>query len=351
MIAKNYQGYLRLNNRSLLQTGNGMKKYFLSLSVIINLFLLTPVFAAEKMIIAILDLQPKGGVTANISGALSDMLRAEMVKTDLFRVVERNQMAAILREQGFQQTGCTDADCAVQIGKLLSAKKMLTGEINLMGGIYITTVRIVDVEKGLAEFAETDQAASINTLARSAENLARKLADRIGGGSIFSGLFSGHPVVVTLSPQFLMPLGNFSNIVSSAYGGLVGVSFDNVIFTGFRPGVSAGFWNYTGSKVSTFYMVPVLATACYSIHLWRSFALVPELYAGGEYASAKYTNNKNSAVTKSAFEPLAMAGLLIEYGFTDRIAVQAGADYGMIFESSGVVSFIAFKAGILYRFL
>ena len=55
------------------------------------------------------------------------------VNTGLFTVGERGEMDSILKEQGFQASGCTDIECAVKIGKLLSANKMLVGEIGKLG--------------------------------------------------------------------------------------------------------------------------------------------------------------------------------------------------------------------------
>jgi hypothetical protein len=42
----------------------------------------------------------------------------------------------------------------VEIGKLLSANKVLVGEVNQLDKTTIITVRIVDVSKGVAEFQQ-----------------------------------------------------------------------------------------------------------------------------------------------------------------------------------------------------
>ena len=84
----------------------------------------------EQMKIAILDLQPVG-VSKLTAKTVSDLLRTELFKTKLFTVIERQQMNIILQEQKFQQTGCSETECAVQVGKLLSADKSvgLTDEL------------------------------------------------------------------------------------------------------------------------------------------------------------------------------------------------------------------------------
>lgn len=154
-----------------------MRRYFLVL-VLFSFLFSVPTYSAEKMIIAVLDLQPKG-VSRIIANAVSDILRSEMIKTGMFTVLERAQMNEIMKEQGLQMTGCTDSACAVKVGKLLSAKKMLMGEINRVGKAYIITVRIVDVEKGVSEFAANEKALSEDVLDKASVNITRKLAANI----------------------------------------------------------------------------------------------------------------------------------------------------------------------------
>ncbi len=148
----------------------------------IQLFMLlaVPLLSQEKMRLAVLDLEPKD-VSKVIASSVSDLLRTEIVDTGSFIVVERGQMNAILKEQGLQNTGCTDSACAVQVGKLLSAKKILIGEVNQIGAGIIITARVVDVEKGVAEFASSEKAENLNGIDKAARRLAGKLAERITG--------------------------------------------------------------------------------------------------------------------------------------------------------------------------
>jgi len=138
------------------------------------------VHAGDKMRLAVIDLEAKG-VSKIISVAVSDLIRSDIVETGHFLVIERNQISAILNEQGFQQTGCTDSACAVKMGKLLSANKVLIGEINQIGAAVMITLRIVDVEKGVAEFSSSEKAEDLNALDRTAKKLVTNLTLRITG--------------------------------------------------------------------------------------------------------------------------------------------------------------------------
>ena len=80
---------------------------------------------ADKMRIAVLDLKAQTGVEQSTANAVSDLIRGKLVKLNRYIIIERSQMAAILEEQGFQQSGCTETDCAVEVGQLLSANYIL----------------------------------------------------------------------------------------------------------------------------------------------------------------------------------------------------------------------------------
>ncbi|MBP7582801.1 MAG: hypothetical protein KBA61_02125 [Spirochaetes bacterium] len=125
-----------------------------------------------------MDLKAEG-ISNQTARTVSNMLRTEFVNIGKFTVIERNQMNAIMVEQGFQQTGCTDASCAVQIGKLMSARKILVGEVSPMGKSIIMTVRIVDVEKGISEYAAREKALSVENLDVAVEQITSKLAGQI----------------------------------------------------------------------------------------------------------------------------------------------------------------------------
>ncbi len=151
-------------------------------SVVLIFFISAPLFSANKMRIAILDMKGDGvsGRTARIA---SNMIRNEFINLNRYTVVERNQMNMILKEQGFQKTGCTDQSCAVQLGRLMSARKILVGEVSALGKELILTVRIVDVEKGVSDFAAKEKAPGLDTLDTTTARLVKRLSARIQGSA------------------------------------------------------------------------------------------------------------------------------------------------------------------------
>lgn len=103
---------------------------------------------AKKTNIGVMDLRAEGDLKS-AAGILSDRLRAEFFNTGKFSVMERGEMDAILKEQGFQQSGaCDDKACMVQVGQLLGVEKMAAGSIGILGTVYLINLRIIDVATG-----------------------------------------------------------------------------------------------------------------------------------------------------------------------------------------------------------
>ena len=133
----------------------------------------------KKMHLAVMDFEAKD-ISANESVKITELIRNDIVNTGKFVVLERAQMGQILKEQGFQQTGCTDVSCAVELGKALSANKILVGTVMKLGDQIIITGRIVDVEKGVVEFSDKAVAQSQKDIINSVSTFVERLSGRIG---------------------------------------------------------------------------------------------------------------------------------------------------------------------------
>lgn len=98
------------------------------------------------------------GISDNEVLTVSEQLRAELLKTRYFRIMERSQMLEILKEQSFQQTGCTSDACAVEVGQLLGVRNIVVGTIGMAGNYTVLTARILDVETGEVTVTENFKA-------------------------------------------------------------------------------------------------------------------------------------------------------------------------------------------------
>jgi len=106
---------------------------------------------AQTLRVAILDFTNTGGLSQQETITLGNRLRTMLVKTNAFVVLERGQMSDILNEQGFQQTGCTTTECAVEMGRMLNVQKMISGTIGKLGATYTIDLSLIDVETAQIE--------------------------------------------------------------------------------------------------------------------------------------------------------------------------------------------------------
>jgi TolB-like protein len=105
----------------------------------------------QKLRVAILDFTNTGGLSQHETITLGNRLRSMLVKTNAFVVLERGQMDDILSEQGFQQTGCTTTECAVEMGRMLNVQKMISGTIGKLGATYTIDLSLIDVQTAQIE--------------------------------------------------------------------------------------------------------------------------------------------------------------------------------------------------------
>jgi curli biogenesis system outer membrane secretion channel CsgG len=75
-------------------------------------------------------------------------LRDEILKKGVYNVLERGLMDDVLKEQGFQQSGCVTSECAVEVGNMLGVQQMIGGSIGKVGNMYTVSARIIDVGTG-----------------------------------------------------------------------------------------------------------------------------------------------------------------------------------------------------------
>jgi len=125
--------------------------------------------------IAVADFSGKN-VSAADASIVADFLRTELVNIGIYNVIEKANMEKILAEAAFQQSGCTTAECAVQIGKLLNVKQMVVGSLSKLMDTYYITVNLVDVETGKIAASYDQDATSAKELRTACRMLAQKLS-------------------------------------------------------------------------------------------------------------------------------------------------------------------------------
>ena len=107
----------------------------------------------EKIKIAILQIENRTSTSVDTQ-ALTDSLQIEIVKKKYYLVVERNQLNKILEEQKLSLSGLTETEQVTKIGQLLGAQKIWIGSLSKFGEKYVLSMKSVDVQSGVIDFAD-----------------------------------------------------------------------------------------------------------------------------------------------------------------------------------------------------
>lgn len=108
--------------------------------------------------------------------AVTSLFETQLIKTKAFIVIEQNDINAILDAQEISVSDCTDEACAVEIGKLLAAEKIILGSLTKIGDTYILTAKLVDIVKGVSEKAASMEVESSRALIKKTSELARLIS-------------------------------------------------------------------------------------------------------------------------------------------------------------------------------
>ena len=133
-------------------------------------------------LIAILDFEPIN-VSDEESRILSQRLISEMVNLDVYKVIETQEMKKILESSSSTPRDwlceSTNFKCAVDIGRMLGAKFVVTGSIGLFGETYSIDSRLVNVKTSeshsSASFSSTGSIDKL--LNRGIKSIAKQLCD------------------------------------------------------------------------------------------------------------------------------------------------------------------------------
>ncbi|MFH1957287.1 MAG: hypothetical protein ABIJ15_02260 [bacterium] len=134
---------------------------------------------SEKINIAVTDFEARAPLSQSEAAFISDFVRADIVGAGRFNVVDKNNMDKVLAEQGFQQTGCSSAECAVRIGKILNVKMMIVGSCGQLLGKYIITLNVVSVESAKIIYSDDISVADPDDLRDNIRALIKKFSRTI----------------------------------------------------------------------------------------------------------------------------------------------------------------------------
>ena len=102
-----------------------------------------------RQTVAVIDFDASG-ISQLEATFLTNRFRTAVGDVGVMRLVKRGMMEEVLQEQGFQQTGCTSEECAVEVGQLLGVQNMIGGSIGRVGDTFTIDARMISVQSGVS---------------------------------------------------------------------------------------------------------------------------------------------------------------------------------------------------------
>ncbi len=113
--------------------------------LVLSLLMLTmtsSAWAQDKKLVAVLDfdygtvrsaVQAYFGTDQDVGKGISLLLEQKLVQDGKYRVIDRNAMDKILKEQNFSNSDRVDSSTAAKIGHILGVSAIITGSITQFG--------------------------------------------------------------------------------------------------------------------------------------------------------------------------------------------------------------------------
>lgn len=148
-----------------------------NIPVILVFICLAAVLSAQsdsRPIISVLNFDASGISDAEVR-VFVDYISSHIIETGKYRVIDRAQRQAILSEIEFSQADCSDEECQLEIGRMLSANQIIVGSLGKFGQKFILNIKLIDVETAQSINASSEMYGSLEELLEDSKNLSARL--------------------------------------------------------------------------------------------------------------------------------------------------------------------------------
>ncbi|MBN1837713.1 MAG: hypothetical protein JW820_17785, partial [Spirochaetales bacterium] len=146
------------------------------LAVFLFASVLAPLCAQDAPVIAVLDFSTDR-VSRSEMKTIVNLLSSALFQTEKFTVIDVGERERLLGELAFSLGECTDESCLLEAGRMLSAERIVVGNIGRVGTRYILSAKMLETETArtlnTADGIYTSLDALVDDLFALAEKLAR----------------------------------------------------------------------------------------------------------------------------------------------------------------------------------
>ncbi len=136
--------------------------------------------AAETL--AIVAVENAGNASADDAGAVSDAMTTAIVRDGRVKLVERQDLRRVMREQALAGSGAVGDDVQIKVGKLFGARWVGVVKVRGEGMGYALQIHALETNTGIIAAAESVKVQGVGELEAGAKKLAIMSIDTLVGG-------------------------------------------------------------------------------------------------------------------------------------------------------------------------
>jgi len=131
--------------------------------------------------LAIAEVTARGNVDPDLASEMDDALTDQLVAAGRLRVVERQQIAKVMKEQTLAQSGVISDEVQIKVAQLVGARWIVLGTVAAKGRSYALSLRALDSSSAQVAFSQTLKVGSDEQVEAGAKELARRLEEKLLG--------------------------------------------------------------------------------------------------------------------------------------------------------------------------
>ena len=303
-----------------------------------------------KISIAIMEFHANNTKEA-FGKACMDILSEKLFASELFTLMEKNQMDRIARINGFNEFNTADPVQIAKLGKKLNVDKMLVGSITYLDS-YMIDVKLLNASTGEIEFNVKKKISTTNKLETALDDIALSIERHCQGYYKLSGNFD-----ISIEMIYLNPFGTFSSAVNPGTGIQGILILNSPLEIPFDVQVLTGYYSFEPiyESMNYFYMFPLYLSASYKFSLSRNLNFIPS--AGFGYLFSKISSdgsdNTDSIYWQEKslyYNPAVVIRAELDILLFDRWYLTVTPQYNAFFEEERVGQFASLGFGLKMLF-
>lgn len=144
-----------------------------TIMTIVAMFFAVGMFAQTKQSVAVLNIDSKGVVQD--AQTMGYLVKLEVEKTNVYSVLDKYEVADIIKNNNIDINNCYAKSCLVETGKLLKVDKMISGSAERFGEKIVITLRLIDVNSSSIEKNETTEYLNLPEMQKMIEISVKKM--------------------------------------------------------------------------------------------------------------------------------------------------------------------------------